>query len=199
MNFEKRHISLKKVSVPASGTLEVHISGRYLRIKEATAVFQLQTDNGEFFDLEKGLGFGAENHPLFTSLFFKNLSSADVLEVVFYVSNVPIDDARVTYVAVRPGRTYLKCIATTVNATTPYTIPNTNLRDGKAVADSLSHVIITASGSTSGVYVKDAAGIIGGLITHQSPWQVATLDALTLIAVSDNWNIYIMAFYNYDS
>lgn len=199
MNFEKRHISLKRIALAASEVREFNIAGRYFRVKESTAVFSVQTDQGEFFEMEKGMGFGDDQHPNFTSLFFKNLSSTAALEVSFYVSNVPLDDSRVTYVSTRPGRTY--CVSQTYSVSNAADTPlaATNLRTGKTVADTLSHVIISVLESSNDLAVKDSSGAaIGGIIREGTSWQITTGDALTLRSIGASV-VYVLYFYNYDA
>lgn len=200
MNPEKRFIALKTILLAANEVREFNIAGRYFRVKESTAPFSVQSDQGEFFDMEKGLGFGDENHPNFNSLFFKNKSSTAALEVTFFVSNVPIDDSRVTYVATRPERTYTIFAEHSLVLGTPVALLNSNTRAGKLIADSLAYVTIDNYHTSPGpVSIQDSTGVSGGTVYASGARQVVTSDVLYLEAEGATAIVRVAYFFNYDA
>ncbi len=192
---ERRFISLKEITLGPGELREFVIAGRYLRIKESTGVVKVQTDQGEFFDLEVGLAFGDETHPNFNSIFFKNPSTAVGISVSFYVSNVPITDSRLNTMI---SRTTIVGAQAALTYFIGHGSPSTNLASGASSAAMVGLdnsqgawvnrkqlILRNLSSSAGALWIIDWTGlsVVDVLSPGDPPWTVESSGTFYLKAV----------------
>lgn len=194
----KAESTFKSVAIPSSGSVVYNLTGTSFYIYTASGTAYVQFDDGN--ELAMVSGMSVESPEVFTRLTIRNADTSTTLNVTFYAGTLSVKTLT-PYIFTKPAPTYLKGTAYTggsqITTAADTTISTTNLRTGKTVADTRSHVIISAM--SSALYVKDSAGTICGFVQTFTSWQITTKDTISLRAVTASTDAYVANFFNFDS
>lgn len=199
----KAESTFKTEVIPAGQSKTYTITGRAFYIQNSTGLVDVQFDDNPNCRMSSGQTAEApDGDPGFERFTLTNPDTASSVTVTFYAGTLSIG-TRTPYVFTKPSPTYLVGTAYTggsqITTAADVTIPSTNLRSGKSVADSRAYCIIFARSSTSGLLVKDSAGTICGYVQTMTAWQITTSDAIKIRADAASMDVYVANFFNYDS
>lgn len=194
----KAESQIKGYTVAAGRDMSIDVTGSKFWLVSTTGNIQASFDDGPILELKAGYKFSIVAD-LFKRIRFINPDTSSSVTFTFYAGTLDIDSIA-PYVFTKPAPTYFVPYTYNVTNAADTTPPVTNLRAGKTIADSLSHVIISNNDGDS-VHVRDLAGTVGLVIPNGTIVQLTLTQQFYLRAAPTTgpWVVRVMLFYNYDS
>ena len=184
---KKSFFSSGTVVVPAGKTVPYHCTGQMFICKEASNVFWISFDDGEFFKHEVGLGFRMKGDDFFSRLQFRN-DTADSITIEFYAGAGEIMDNRL-------NTTINRLMIVSLKDSTDYTsgYDNALLEIGTIALPSLTlsgtdpatgkqrrQVVITNMSSSEWLLIEDDSGNYFAAVGPLQSWTMQTSGILVL-------------------
>lgn len=193
----------KSEQIPAGQSKAYAVTGSSFYIQAASGLVDVQFDDSP--NLRMAPGQSAESDPgdTYEKITLTNPDTSSALTITFYAGTLAVG-TRTPYTFVKPAPTYFVPYTYSVTKAAQTVPPITNLRAGKSVADTMSHVIITFNTSTSdGLWIENVSATVGMVIPFATPIQLTLRDQFYLRNASgsatDPLTVRVMIFYNYDS
>lgn len=176
------------ISLAATSTLELPISGAFFFCTESSAQFELSWGAGEWIPMEAGLGFRLQAPDEFTRLCFNNRGN-EAITIQFYAGVGELIDGRITTIQDRVVQVYQKVFPTRVvghgssdggtgvkvTAAAPYTIAAAARAQ---TGETRKQVIINNLDTTYNCAIYDADDNFMGYVQEKAHWTIDTTDDL---------------------
>jgi hypothetical protein len=195
------------IILPVGATVPYNCTGQMFVCKESSDVFQMSFNDGEFFNMEVGLGFRLNGTDEFTKLSFQN-STQNIITIQFYVGTGEIRDARLNTVIDRLVVVGLKDVPDYAAGITGATPGNPLSASGIAASYAGTDPVtgkqrkqftIQNVDSANYLYVTDASGRALAVLAPGQAWTMQSSGTFKVVKVPSGANcdyLVCQTFYN---
>jgi hypothetical protein len=171
------------IIVPVGATVPYNCSGAMFLCKEASDLFLMSFNDGEFFPMEVGLGFRLNGTESFTKLSFYN-NTQSIVTIEFFVGVGEIRDARLNtaidrlvIMGIKDLTDYVKGAGTLGNSLTANGIPtigNTYAGTDPATSKQRKQITFQNVDATAYLWIVDGSNLMLASLPPGQSWTMAS-------------------------